>query len=238
MQTTILNKPKSSFGYDDWSNEFEVSFTPHKSGEYTINIDGDIQEVRQFTTAIRVLNLATEQDEITINLQTNGGSLDAGGALLHAMQKCVADIHIIATGGVHSMGTHILLAADSFELADNFSALIHNGSSGAGGNLNEYHAKSDFDKQFIRKQHYLAYEGFLTEDEFELLMIGQNIWLDAESWCERFEQRNQYFADKNGETVKQLDNMKIISTNLDEDSFVEDTNTIEESLFMNKPKKK
>ena len=194
-----LNKQErteSYHGYNFPAPEYQVGFINHKSGKYVIEINAPIEDVAQFSTAIQILSHAEEDDEIEIHLQTPGGDVDATGAFLHALRKCSAPIHIIASGGVHSCGTHILLEADSFELAENFNSLIHNGSAGAGGNINEYHAKSDFDKAFIRKLYAGIYEGFLTNEEFNDMMRGDNIWLDAAQWHDRAVARMDYFKAK------------------------------------------
>lgn len=190
-----INPTKNYYGYDE-PKEYNVGFFPHKSGTYRIEIDAQIDDVSQFSTAIQVLGLAKEDDDVEIHLQCNGGNVDASGAFLHAMNKCEAQIHIVASGGCHSAATHILLLADSFELAENFNSLLHNGSAGSVGNINEYHAKSDFDKEFIRRQYWQIYEGFLSEKEFSDMMDGKNIWLDAQGWCDRAVQRIEYFQSK------------------------------------------
>jgi len=191
-----MKKPNrnSSAGESYEAEEFSVNFIPHKSGTYTIEIDDVIESVKQFSTAISVLENATEDDDIIIKIQTPGGLFDAADALVHAIRKCVAPIHFIATGTVASAGTMILLEGTSFELSKNFVALLHNGGSGAVGNLNEYFVKAEFDKKHTYKAYWDIYQGFLTEEEFDGLMRGDNIWLDAEEWCKRYEARNAYFV--------------------------------------------
>lgn len=191
-----MNKPTNSYYGYEAPKEYNVGFIPHKSGKYRIEIDACIEDVSQFSTAIQVLDIAREDDEVEIHLQSPGGNVDACGAFLHSMQKCPAQIHIIASGGCHSAATHILLMADSFELAENFNSLIHNGSAGAGGNINEYHAKSDFDKTFIRNHYWSIYEGFLSRQEFDDMMDGKNIWLDAATWVQRHDVRQKHFQAK------------------------------------------
>lgn len=191
----LINKTRS--GYQEaYIPEYNVNYIPHRSGTYRIEIDAAIEDVAQFSTAIQVLDMAKEDDEVEIHLQSPGGNVDACGAFLHALRKCRAPIHMVASGGVHSAGTHILLEADSFELAEGFNSLIHNGSSGSYGNTNEYHAKSDFDKKFIFEHYQGIYEGFLTDEEFKGMMRGDNIWLNAQQWHERAIGRMEYFKAK------------------------------------------
>lgn len=191
----LNNKPVR--GYDDGSPaEFMVGFIPHKSGTYRIEIDDTLHSVSQFSTAIQVLENAKEDDEVVIYLQTCGGSVHAGEAFIHALRKCAAPVHMVATGGVHSMGTQILLEADSIELSYGFNACIHCGSDGAGGNVNEYVTKAKFDIGFRDKQFREAYEGFLSEKELDAMLDGKDIWLDAEGWMKRALVRNEYFRNK------------------------------------------
>lgn len=191
----LNNKQRSSQGYDE-QKEFNVGYVPHKSGTYKIEIDSIIENVGQFSTAIQVLEQAKEDDEVVIYLQTPGGSVDAGEAFIHAMRKCNAPIHIVATGGVHSMGSQILLESDSFELSAGFNSLIHCGQDGAYGNVNEYRSKSKFDEDFRTRQFKQTYEGFLTEQEMEDVLAGKDIWLDANGWCERAQARMNHYRDK------------------------------------------
>lgn len=192
----VINKRSERYyGYDE-PREYTVGFLPHKSGKYRIEIDSAIEHVSQFSTAIQILQQAKEDDEIEIHLQCPGGNTDASGAFVHALNKCEAQVHIVASGGVHSAAVDILLCADSFELADNFNCLIHNGGSGSIGNINEYLAKSDFDKEFIKKQQTDILEGFLTPVEIEGVLRGDNLWLDAQGWCDRAIKRLQHFQNK------------------------------------------
>lgn len=194
-----IDKASKSY-YDGYHQEFNVGFIPHRSGKYRIEIDSAIEHVSQFSTAIQVLGMAKADDEVEIHLSCcPGGSTDASGTFIHALQKCEAHIHIIAGGGNHSAATDILLSGDSYELASNFNSLIHNGSAGAYGNINEYIARSDFDKEFIKNQQKDILEGFLTPDEIDGVLRGDNIWLDARGWHERSLKRQEYFQNKYSE---------------------------------------
>lgn len=193
-----INKLATKSNSDDYqdSNRITVSYTPNKNGVFKINFHAPVISMEQITMGIEALEAAEEEDQVVISLQSCGGNVDVSGGFIHAMEKCACPIHIIASGGVHSAGTHILLQADSFELSRNFNSLIHNGSSGSWGNLNEYHAKSDFDKTFLHQYYKEIYSGFLTDAEFEEMMLGKNIWLDGQQWMERSEARNQWYKDE------------------------------------------
>lgn len=175
---------------------FGVTFIPERVGTWVIEIDDNIVAPSQFSYAIQALERANEGDTVQINLQCNGGSLGATDALIHAMRKCEAHIHIVATGGCHSSATLILLEAHSIELSSGFHALLHCGSLGNIGNLNEYREQAAFDAKFMPRILSEAYEGFLTEDELSRLLDGKDIWLDANEWQERHEKRNLFMQEK------------------------------------------
>jgi ATP-dependent protease ClpP protease subunit len=198
MKEATYIKPRMSEQEEDCAAEFKVSYTPIKSGVYKIEIDSVILSVSQFSLAVSILDNAEETDQIVILLQSPGGNVDAADSLIHAMRKCKAPIHIIATGGCHSAATMILLEADSFELSSGFNALCHGGMNGAYGNVGEYYIKSDFDKKFRIEQFKDAYKGFLTESEIDRMLEGRDIWLDAEGWLQRADARHEYFK-KNAE---------------------------------------
>jgi ATP-dependent protease ClpP protease subunit len=192
-----MKETTTKSAYDDsYEKEFNVAYFPHKSGTYRIEIDDTIFSVSQFSTAIQALQVAKEDDDVEIHLQCNGGNVDACGAFLHAMRKCAAPIHVVATGGCHSAATHILLNANSFELSSNFNSLIHCGSTGAIGTLSEYNSKTAFDRNFLADMYRQIYEGFMTSEEIEDMLKGQDLWLDADAWMERYNKRNQYFLAK------------------------------------------
>ena len=181
---------------DSFVEPFNVNYIPERIGRWIIDIDDGIASPAQFQLAIRALEMADEDNPVQINLQSPGGSLGAADALIHAMHKCKGHIHVIGTGNCSSAASLILLAANSFELSEGFSSLIHCGSLGAIGTLSEYTSQSAFDSQFMANYLRKHYEGFLTEAELENMLKGQDIWLDSVAWCERHNKRNEYFLAK------------------------------------------
>jgi len=198
-----LNKARQGMYYSDYPEEYSVSYYPNKGGTYVIEINDEIAHVSQFQTAIQVLNMAKEEDEIEIRLSCcPGGSVDAGDVMLHAMRKSEAHIKIIAGGGTHSMATQLLLEADEFELSNGFNACIHAGYNGSSGTVAEYNTKSKFDFEFRTEQFRECYEGFLSAQEIEEVLAGRDIWLTASQWCDRSLIRMQYFQEKIEQMMK------------------------------------
>ena len=197
------NSSPKAFHKEDYSPEpFDVSYLPVRAGTYIINLNRAIEDVSQFEYAIQAMNMAGDEDEVEIRLQSPGGSMDATDAFIHAMNGCKAHIHTVATGNCSSAASAILLNSISFELSDGFSSLIHAGSLGAGGAYNEFAASTTFYNKFMPNWVRRTYAGFLTALEIETLLIGGDVWLSAEDWIERHGKRNEWMAAKMVEMQK------------------------------------
>lgn len=173
-----------------------ISYLPSKAGTYRADLYGYIESTSQFADMITVMNLMTEEDEFILNLSSGGGLVDATDTFLHAVRGTKGHFHVVATGNVSSAASIILLHADSFELSDGFSSLIHCGSIGSGGNFNTYRKETAFYNAFTEKNIRSSYEGFFTEKELDDILDGKDFWLDAEQWIERHKLRNEYFTNK------------------------------------------
>lgn len=174
--------------------EFAVTYTPITAGVFNIYLFGLIEEATQFISAIEVMQQASEQDVVIVHLSTDGGSLDATDSFITAMHECAAKVVVKASGGVHSAGTKILLACDEFYLSDNFNALIHNGSCGAGGKTSDFRAQSKHTLAYMDRVMHETYEGFMTEEEIQQLIDGKDFWFDGDEFLERSERRNDILA--------------------------------------------
>lgn len=184
---------RSIFGDDG----FRVGAVQSQATKFDIQLFGPIEEVAQFADAIEVLQEAGEQDLVVLHLSTPGGSVDATDSFLHYWNECRARKIVIASGGVHSAGSMILLAADEFQLSENFNCLIHVGSFGAGGKTSDVASQVAFEVPFMTKLMRRVYEGFLTEQELDQLVAGKDFWFDNDEFLRRVHVR----AEVLGETL-------------------------------------
>lgn len=196
MNKQDLTKNASCSEFENTVEPFLVMYQPAKAGTFKVKIHSGIYSPDQFIYAIQALESADEQNDVEISLQCPGGSLDATDLLIHAMRKCEGHIHIVASGNCSSAASLILLEADSFELTQNFSSTIHCGSLGYGGNFNEYRQQTVFSNKFMERVMRQSYEGFLSTQEIDAMLDGKDIILDAEQWCERAQNRLDYFKKK------------------------------------------
>lgn len=168
----------SSFAKDD------------KSRIYNIFIYSAIRDVEQFIPAVECLQIATEQDVVVVHLSTPGGDVDATDTFLQALAYTRARVIFVASGGVHSAGTLILMHADEVVLSENFNALVHNGSVGFGSKFSDFKSASRFALEHMENLFRRCYRGFLTEQELEELVAGKDFWFTADEFTERLQKRN------------------------------------------------
>jgi hypothetical protein len=89
-------------------------------------------------------------------------------------------------------------------------------------------AKAKFDEVFRTKQFREAYKYFLTQEEIDEILLGKNLWLDAQMWCDRFEHKNK---------CMQLEH-ETKEASAEADDIIEDIEVVEPLIKTFKPKPK
>lgn len=106
----------------------------HQYGVYTparlIDLSGEICEETavQFIKNIRLLDHVTEKD-IKILINTEGGDVAQGMAIIDAIKECQSKVITHAVGPAHSMGAVILQAGDKRLISANATLMIHIGKA-------------------------------------------------------------------------------------------------------------
>lgn len=176
---------------------FAVTHKQHIINEYTVYLFGAIEDSNDFLGAIEVLNSATPDDIVRINLSSVGGSLSATDTLLFEIFKAQergVEVGVSASGLIASAGSLILLAGTYFELSEDAVVMLHCGSLGSGGTLNEYRVASAFHIRHMETIFKKHYRHFLSEEEIGQLLDGKDFWLTSEEFIERFKKRNEVIS--------------------------------------------
>jgi ATP-dependent protease ClpP protease subunit len=161
-----------TFGADfsQTTTPFSVYAATRQSVDYVVNLWDCLETLSDIDEALMVLQLASEDDTVTLRLNMDGGSHSVGDALIQAMQSCKCEVHVIASGRIASYGTFILLSADSFEISEFATIMCHAasfGSFGKQGTVKE-HVMFEHDQCVKMIKHYYKY--FLTEAEITRLL--------------------------------------------------------------------
>lgn len=107
----------------------------HEYGVYTparlIGVFGEIDEEStfQFIKNIRLMDHVTDKD-ITVLINSEGGSVRQGMAIIDAIRECNSKVITHAVGSCYSMAAIILQAGDERLISANASLMIHLGDEG------------------------------------------------------------------------------------------------------------
>ena len=145
-----------------------------------IKLYGEIYSFDGTYIANRIEEAAKDQTEIKVRLHTPGGDVFAGNLIYNALLKCSAKVRVEIDGLAGSMGTIIMLAADTLAIAENAFIMIHAPNGGMRGTAKEIEkgikVLKALEKQFVNK--YTEKTG-KSEEEVKAWMDGDN-WFDAE----------------------------------------------------------
>ena len=96
----------------------------------SMDLVGDIDDgsVEQWTRAIRYLDRAYPERPLTIYMNSSGGSVYQGLALIDTIKACESEVHIHVVGECMSMAVWVLQAADRRTASPNSRLMLHIGS--------------------------------------------------------------------------------------------------------------
>lgn len=153
-------------------------------------------------------------NEINVYINTMGGSVREGIAIINALRRTGATINTYNTSFACSMGATILLAGDNKYMYDNSVMMIHNAWAIACGNANELRKQAeDLDK--INQSILDIYIQATTLKEDELVkMMDAETWLTAEE-CKEYFNINT-LSNKNNNTIAASVKDKVIKAILQE----------------------
>lgn len=139
-----------------------------------------IKDPHFYIDMVHKIKVAQPQDIIYIHFNTPGGRLDTGIQIINAIRDSQARIVGVLDSKAFSLGTLIFLACDEYVVHDNCQFMIHNFSSGTIGKGNEQEwellATLSWFKKLCRKYYY----PFLSQDEIERMLKGQDFWFESD----------------------------------------------------------
>ncbi len=139
-----------------------------------------IGEPVKYIDMIHRIKMAGPEDIIYIYLNTQGGHVNTGVQIINAMQVSQAHIITVLEGEVASLGTLIFLSGDEFIVHDNCLFMIHNFSGGTQGKGHEQAAAVHGTIKWFTKLARRIYIPFLTEDELDRIIRGEDFWMDSD----------------------------------------------------------
>jgi ATP-dependent protease ClpP protease subunit len=152
--------------------------------EYSLYLSEFSEEMPQFATLLNELRNANPNDIIKIFINSPGGCVSEGKALINTLQSIGADIQTELIANAYSMGALLFCIGDKRVIYENSSIMFHNFSGGFGG---KGHELKDRLKHTIKnitaffRGHIIG----LTEAEIKQMINGKDWWFGSKEMCER-----------------------------------------------------
>jgi ATP-dependent protease ClpP protease subunit len=154
-------------------------------------LDENIREAKYYRNLIQVIESLGEGDVLHLSINTYGGHLDGAIALINAMQNTDATVHCTIDGVAASAGSLIALASPSVSVSPYASMMIHAASFGSFGKQSDVISHASFIDKKVKTLMRNIYKDFLTEQELNEVIVGKELWFDADEIVERLEKREK-----------------------------------------------
>ena len=151
-----------------------------------IHIFGDIGEswLDETVTAKRFVKdiSAIEAEQITVRINSYGGSVTDGIAIYNAIKRHPAKVTISIEAAAYSVASLIAMAGDTVEMAENALLMIHAPWGYAGGNSVELREYADMLDKYSQSMasSYVSKSGQTQDEILALLTDGKDHWYSAE----------------------------------------------------------
>lgn len=155
----------------------------------TIPIDEEVKQASYYRQVVQAINNLAAEDEINLEINSYGGNINGLVALLSALKRTEALSTAFINGEAHSAASFLALSCDNIVVSPHATMLVHFASAGSAGKVADMrkHVQHvhDTTEQLFRD----TYQGFLSEEEIERCVEGNELWLNADEIIARLEQK-------------------------------------------------
>ena len=118
------------------------------STKYEFYIDQDILEPSYYRNLITVLNNATENDLVILNINSQGGSLDSAISIMQALRDTQAETIAHTVGSCYSAATLLALSCNNVDVGEFSNWMIHDGSYAVASKSSDIVTRASFENKF------------------------------------------------------------------------------------------
>jgi len=169
--------------------------------QHSFYLYDEIGEPADYAEMIHTIRTAAPHDQISIYLNTPGGNLATGIAIVSAMSETEATVTTVLDSTACSMGAILFLAGHQYIVHDCTIMMFHTFSGGV------YGKSSDIDRQVqAYKRQYSSLvkrvcSKFLSADEIRRIDNGEDMWFTAEVISRRLRELSKKQSEP---TVKEI----------------------------------
>ena len=136
-----------------------------------------------------MLKSVPEYATVNLHINNGGGSIDSALMIIDAIKNCDGEVIAHLSGTVASASTIITMACDDIITTKYLSFMIHNYSTGMQGKGHELKAYQNFTDRELNRAFREIYKGFLTDEEMDRVIDGQDMWLNEDEVEDRWLKR-------------------------------------------------
>lgn len=186
--------------------QLSYTLTSIVHNKYEFDIDEDIIQPSYYRPLISILNNATEQDLVVLNINSGGGMLDSAISIIEALRNTRASTLAWISGSCYSATGLIALSCQNLEVGEFASLMCHNSKYGLGGYTTDIKDQAIFEHKMTSKIMHSVYKHFLSFDEIEAVLANKTIWMDSGEISERFEKMQDQLRKEFEEEMEKLQN--------------------------------
>jgi len=170
---------------DKDKNLYEV--TP-KHTRYRLYIGRFFELKKGLHSVFNELKSAKEHDELEFVIDSGGGFVNEGMQFFNIMlEKFPGRTTAYLDNKGYSMGAMLFSMADKRVAYPYSDFMYHNYGGGAVGKGGEIKARIDHDHERLKEFFYdiIVRQGFLSEEEYHQMLVGQDYWMGTKELCKR-----------------------------------------------------
>lgn len=146
---------------------------------YHFYIHGEVGPSEDYVELLDTLYNATDKDIIYLHFNTPGGYLNTAVEIIHAIAQTEATVVGSADGLVASAGSLLFFACHVFQLGEFCEVMLHDGSGGEFGKINENLKSAEFTSRRLHHIYHTIYGRFLTKEQVDSVLDGKDLYLTA-----------------------------------------------------------
>lgn len=184
--------------------------------EYRYYLDESVSDPQDYHQLFELLASVGENDCVRIIISNFGGSLVTCLAIINAVRQCKGLTVGVLASVAYSAGGAIWLACEAQEVQQHVGFMAHDAQGGSFGSLYQQKQSIEHEMTQLRSLYEDVYEGFLTQDEIEVLLKNGDLWLNEKEIIGRLEARDKATQAKQQEMMKQAEQDFLVSMEADE----------------------
>jgi ATP-dependent protease ClpP protease subunit len=152
-------------------------FTEKSSKVYEHYLDYEFSDFSQARELCYLLRCAEAEDEVILRINSLGGRFDIAAQIINSIKDCKGLVTGIIEQECASAATMVFLACDKWQVHRWGEMMVHYVSYGASGKGHEIAAKIAHNNKIYPKMMKEIYKDFLTEEEIEDVIRGNDLYL-------------------------------------------------------------